>query len=192
VGTAHLFARRWAVPALLINRWAAEALAVDWYDAARGYYERTFAHDGRLSSLPADWQRELVALMLVNREVNNGAYLQFLVNRGRETYAYASRALKAIGARKMADIIDRCQALVDEHFPCEGKSSDELTQLLPNPVIGRDGRMVKEAGSVLPESVVRRLSELSYEFMGYPDDVGELAESHYRLLIEADDPGQIQ
>ena len=89
----------------------------------------------------------------------------------------------------MADIIDRCQALVDEHFPCEGKSSEELRQLLPNPVIGRDGRTVKETGSLLPGSVIRRISELSREFMGYPDDVSELAESHYRPLIERDDPG---
>lgn len=165
---------------------------MDWYKVAEAYHERTFAHNGRLSSLPTDWQRELVALMLVEREVNNGVYLQFLANRGRETYVYASRALKTIGAHQMADIIDRCQALVDEHFPCEGKSSNELTQLLPNPVIGRDGRMVKEAGSVLPDSVIMRISELSREFMGYPDDVGELAESHYRSLIEGDDPGQIQ
>lgn len=165
---------------------------MNWYDAAIEYDKRTEMHGGRLSLLPADWQRELAALMLVDREVNNGAYLQFLANQGRETYVYASRALKKIGAHKMADIIDRCQSLVDEHFPCEGKSSEELTQLLPNSVIGRDGRTVKEAGSVLPASVIMRISELSYEFMRYPDDVGELAESHYRSLIEGDDPGQIQ
>jgi Domain of unknown function (DUF4375) len=71
---------------------------VDWFDAASAYYKRTWRHDARLSSLPAEWQRELVALMLANQDVNNGGYLQFFANHGREAYGYASRALKAIGA----------------------------------------------------------------------------------------------
>jgi hypothetical protein len=136
--------------------------------------------------LPAEWQRELVALMLVNREVNNGGYLQFLANHGRNAYKYASRALRVIGARRMAEIIDCCQALVDESFSSEGRSSDELWQLLPNEIIGLDERTVKEAGSLLPESVVARVSELSYEFMAYPDDVGDLAQIHYGPIIEGD------
>jgi Domain of unknown function (DUF4375) len=163
-------------------------VAVDWYDAANEYARRTDAHDGRLSSLPAEWQRELVALARVERDVNNGAYLQFLVNGGRESYAYASRALKKIGAHTMAGIIDHCQALVDEHFPSDKKSPDELQQLLPSPILDRQGRVIKEAGSVLPEPVLRRISELSYEYMGYPDDVGPLAQSYYGPLIEGDKP----
>jgi hypothetical protein len=158
---------------------------VDWYEAAREYYLST-PDDAGVSALPAEWQRELVALMLVNREVNNGGYLQFLANHGREVYEYASRALRAISARRMAEIIDSCQALVDEHFPSEGRSSDELQQLLPNEVIGPDGQTVKEAGSVLPEWALARVSELSYEFMAYPDDVGDLAQAHYGPIIERD------
>jgi hypothetical protein len=159
---------------------------VDWYDAAVEYRKRTFAHDGRLSSLPVDWQRELVALMLLDREVNNGAYLQFLANYDREVYAYASQALKRIGARQMAEVIDRCQALVDEHFPCEGKSYEERGRLLPNPIIDSGGRTIKETGSVLPEPVLDRVYELSYEYMKYPDDVGRLAQGYYGPLIEGD------
>jgi hypothetical protein len=161
---------------------------MDWYDAADQYYERTFDHDDPLSALPVDWQRELVALLLVNKDVNNGAYLQFLANNGREMYVYASRALKKIGAHKMADLIDRCQALVDEHFPTEGKSRNELRQLLPNVIIGHDGSSVKEPGSVLPEPVLQQILELSYEFMDYPDKVGELADSYFRPLIGSDNP----
>jgi hypothetical protein len=161
---------------------------VDWYDAASVYYERTWPQDGRLSVLPAEWQRELVALMLLNRDVNNGAYLQFFANHGRDAYAYASRALKAIGARRMAEIIDACQALIDEHSPDAGRSSGEREELLPNRIIGRDGKTVKEEGSVLPDSVLERVSELSFEFMGYPEDVGGLAQAHYGPLIEADEP----
>jgi hypothetical protein len=162
------------------------ALVVDWYEAAGVYHERTWPHESRLSVLPGEWQRELVALMLVNREVNNGGYLQFFANHGREVYEYATRALKAIGARRMAEIVDACQALIDEHSPAAGQSSAERAALLPNEIIGRDGRTVKEPGSVLPDSVLTRVSELSYEFMGYPDDVGDLAQAHYGPLIEGD------
>src|SRR5207245_11456193 len=99
--------------------------AVDWYDATTKYHKRTFPHECQLSSLPAEWQRELAALSRLEADVNNGAYLQFLSNWGRESYVYASQALKKIGARKMAAIIDRCQALVDEHFTSEGASHDQ-------------------------------------------------------------------
>src|SRR5262245_22131157 len=88
------------------------AQRMDWYEAAREYYLRS-PDDTGVSSLPVEWQRELVALMLVNREVNNGGYLQFVANHGREAYEYASRSLRVIGARRMAEIIDRCQALID-------------------------------------------------------------------------------
>lgn len=159
---------------------------MDWYEAAGVYSERTWPHDGRLSVLPAEWQRELVALMLVNREVNNGGYLQFFANHGREAYEYASRALRVIGAHRMAEIINRCQVLIDEHFPGDGRSSNDRAGVLPNPIIGRNGQTVKEPGSVLPNSVLRRVSELSYEFMDYPEDVGDLAQAHYGPLIEGD------
>ena len=163
---------------------------MDWYEAAGVYHERTWPHDGRLSVLPAEWQRELVALKLVNREVNNGGYVQFYANHGREVYDYASRALKAIGARRMAEIVDACQALIDEHFLNVGQSSSERKELIPNEIIDRDGHTVKEEGSVLPESVLERVSELSYEFMGYPDDVGDLAQAHYGPLIAGDTPAE--
>jgi Domain of unknown function (DUF4375) len=89
---------------------------VDWYEATGKYHERTLAHDGHLASLPAEWQRELAALWRLEADVNNGAYLQFLSNWGRDSYEYASRALRKIGAHKMAAIVDRCQALCRRAF----------------------------------------------------------------------------
>ena len=165
---------------------------MDWYDLTEEYHKRTFDHECRLSSLPAEWQRELAAIWRLEADVNNGAYLQFLANWGRESYVYASQALRRIGARRMAEIVDRCQALVDEHFAAEGKPSGELRQLLPNPVfIDLQGRSIKNAGSVLPEPVVARIYELSYEFMNYPEDVVQLGLSHYRSYLD-DDSGQIK
>jgi hypothetical protein len=115
---------------------------MEWYEITGEYHKRTFDHDARLSSLPAEWQRELAALWRCEADVNNGAYLQFLVNWGIESYVYASQALKRIGALKMAGIIDRCQALVDEHFDSEGKSPDELQQLMTNEIIDGEGALI--------------------------------------------------
>ena len=89
----------------------------------------------------------------------------------------------------MAEIIDRRQALVDEHFTSEGASHEQMQNLMPNPVIGRDGEIIKEAGSILPDSVVERINELSYAFMNYPDDIATLGLKHYRPYIEGDGPG---
>jgi hypothetical protein len=163
---------------------------MDWYDATVECHKKTFAHDGRLTSLPEEWQREMAAIWRLEADVNNGAYLQFLSNWGRESYVYAAQALKKIGARKMAEIIDRCQALVDEHFHSDGASHEQLRHLMPNPVIGRDGEMTKEAGSVLPESVVDRINELSYEYMNYPENLAQLGLKYYQPYIQGEGPGR--
>jgi hypothetical protein len=121
----------------------------------------------------------MAAIWRLEADVNNGAYLQFLCNWGRESYVYASQALKKMGARKMAEIIDGCQALVDEHFDSEKASKEQMQNLMPNALIGRDGDLIKEAGSILPKTVVDRIYELSYEFMNYPDDIAKLGLKHY-------------
>lgn len=157
---------------------------VDWNDATNEYHTFTFPQDGGLSSLPTDWQRELAALWRLQADVNNGGYLQFLGNWGAESYVYASQALRKMGANKTADIIDRCQALVDEHCPFEDRSRESLRQLLPNAVIDLNGTLIKDAGSPLPEAVLEEILRLSYEFMSYPDDLSQLGLQYYHSHIE--------
>ena len=67
---------------------------MDWPTLTGKYHGLTFAHDSRLTSLPEEWQRELAALWRLEADVNNGAYLQFLVNWGKESYRIALQALK--------------------------------------------------------------------------------------------------
>lgn len=160
------------------------------FDAAREYYKRTWDSEEGLLALPEEWQRELVAILLASDDINNGGYLQFLTNHGRVAYEYASRALKRIGAHKTAECIDNCQALVDEHFPSKGKTSRELTPLLPNAILSREGKQLKKSGSVLPTRVLDRLSALSYEFMSFPDDYGIMADEYYRNCVDANENGQ--
>ncbi|MBX9624815.1 MAG: DUF4375 domain-containing protein [Gemmataceae bacterium] len=158
---------------------------MDWYDAAGEYY-RLAGYEWE--ALPADWRRELVALKLISRGVPNGGYLQFYANNGRAVAALARRALTLIGAHRMAEIAGHCQAVIDEHAPDGWDGDDDRFRLMPNEVLGRDGTVLEEAGSPLPESVMGRLRELSYEFMDYPDDVGDQAEAYYRPLIDRDPP----
>jgi hypothetical protein len=119
---------------------------VNWFEACVKAHERTFPYQSRLSSLPNEWEREMAALWRLEADVNNGGCLQFFCNWGQESYLYASAALRKIGAHKMAEIVDACKALVDEHVECAGLSFDELREKLP-------------------EEVVARIYELSYKFI---------------------------
>lgn len=134
---------------------------MDWFDVSGKPHERTFEHECRLSSLPTERERELAALWRLEADVNNGAYLQFLCNWGRDSYVYASQALKKIGASRMAAIIDQCQAMVDEHWGDKPLDYAKMSESLP-------------------KKVSQRILDLSYEFMDYPDDIPELGMKYYK------------
>jgi hypothetical protein len=157
---------------------------LDWYELTEKYHKQTLAHDCRLDSLSHEWERELAALCRLEADVNHGGYLGFFSNWGRECYVIASQALRKIGARRTADLIDGCQALLDEHFNSEGASQEQRRMVLPNPIIAPDCSVIKRAGSVLPDAVVDRIIELSYEFMDYPEDVAQLGLKYYRRHFE--------
>lgn len=157
-----------------------------WFKAGREFWYRLPEGAG-LGALASDWQREMVALVLASDDINNGGYLQFFVNRGREVVEWAQRAHVAVGANRMAEIIASCQALIDEHAPPEARANPDL--LFPNPLIGRDGLELKAAGSALPDAVLVRLSELSREFIFHPDDFDAAAQARYGPLCAADGLG---
>jgi hypothetical protein len=83
----------------------------------------------------------------------------------------------------MATILKRCQSLVESNLPA-GFTPDQLKSLMPNPVIGDDGEIVKEAGSILNENVIQEINDLSYKFMEYPDDVESLGLKCYRPFVK--------
>lgn len=159
---------------------------MDWLEVTNRYHERALACGGSLSALSEPWQRELAALWRLESEVNNGGYLQFVTNWDRDTYACALQGLQAIGAHRMAKLIAECQAIVDEHFDWDAGTAEQRHCLMPNKIIDTQGRVVKEAGSVLPENVLSRIYDLSYQFMDYPEDLATLGLRHYRSNIERD------
>ena len=54
----------------------------------------------------------------------------------------------------------------------------------PNRVIDASGVEIKGQGSSLPDHVLQRVYDLSYEFMDYPDDVARLGLAYYQRLID--------
>ena len=159
---------------------------MNWYDLGERYHQLTISHECKLSALPEEWQRELTAVWRLEMDVNNGGYLQFLAWWGRESYVYASKALKKIGALKMRKIIDDCQSLVDEHIDCETASRTQMQSLMRNPVIRPDGQLVQPSESILPDAVHDRIYELSYEFMDFPEDLPCLGLKYYKTFIGKD------
>jgi hypothetical protein len=160
---------------------------MNWIDATVEYHRRTFDHDCRLSSLPEEWQRELAALWRLEADVNNGGYLQFLENWGRESYVYASQALRNIGAHTIADIIDQCEALVEEHVDMSDENALEHTSLTGTKGILPDGTVWDPGEPVLPKSTIDRILRLSYRFMEeYPEDIDELGLRYYSPFIDCE------
>jgi hypothetical protein len=137
---------------------------MDWSAVTRNAHERTLGHGAPLSSLPMEWERELAALWRLETDLNDGLYLDFLTNWGRESYHYASRALEKIGARRMAAIVHACQALVDEH----------ITRADPS---------VSEINAILPSEPYQRIIQLSLEFVDYPENVAELGMRYFQPFI---------
>ena len=157
---------------------------MDWYDVTDKYHELTIAEDGRLESLPEVWQRELAAVSRLEADVNNGGYLQFITNWGEESYRYGLAALQNMGANKMARIISDCQSTLAAAVNIDKMSPAERHSLMPNQGFDLDGNEIKEAGSILQDSTLQKVYDLSYEFMDYPDDLPELGLKYYTPFIQ--------
>lgn len=157
---------------------------MDWYAITEKYHEQTFVHDCRLDSLPNEWQRELAAIWRLEADVNNGAYLQFIINWGAECHHYAVQALRNIRAKKMCKIINKCHRILTKHANIDEMTQDQLNTLLPNSVIHMDGTITEnKAGSPIPKSARNRIYKLSYKFMKYPDDIEALGLKHYAKYL---------
>ncbi len=81
----------------------------------------------------------------------------------------------------MAEIVDQCQALVDEHFDPEARALEENQWLMPNSFVDRNSVLVPAPRSSLPDEVVDRIQVLSCAFMDYPDDIAQLGMRYYKL-----------
>lgn len=99
--------------------------------------------------------RILVSIWALEGDVNNGGFRQYYFNTSGDTAHYAPAALRAIGARVMAEIVERANSLF-------GPSG---------PPISRDER--QEALLALTHSE-QLWDELDRLFYAYPDDISFL------------------
>ena len=155
-----------------------------WYDTTDRYAEMTDAANGGLMSLPQEWQRELAAISLLEGNVNNGGYLQFIENGGSQYYDYAVAALRKMGANKMAQIIEACHLLVLKHTDAGLQDSERFRNLIPNEIVRDDGSIFTPPPSPIPDQVMSRIYDLSYEFMEYPDDIATLGAAYYAPFVK--------
>ena len=160
---------------------------MDWYEISDRYHGKSLTADGDLSSLAEVWQRELAALWRLEADVNNGGYLQFIGNWGLETFRHAVAGLNKINAKKMARLVEKCQHLVDTYADASIPESERFKNLMPNPILNYDGTVTTPPPSPIPDDVLEKIDELSYQFMDYPDDIATLGLAYYspKVRMEA-------
>ena len=106
----------------------------------------------------------LVTIWGLEADINNGGFDQYFFNSSGDHAFFAERALRIIGAHRMADIVARAVALFgDAGVP---RDRDERQDLLLDHV------------GVENED---ELDALDTEFYDYPDDISALVEAYLGL-----------
>jgi hypothetical protein len=104
----------------------------------------------------ADEQKIFSAIWSLESQVNNGGFSQYFSSWDGETANFTPTALRRIGAKACASIVERALATVSsEPLP---QSFEERSALV---------------GSLNPE-VIERLEDLDSEFFAYPDNLTNL------------------
>jgi len=101
-------------------------------------------------------QKVFSAIWALESQVNNGGFSQYFVSSDGDTAEFAPRALRAIGARACADIVERAlRTMSASPLPASQSAREELVDSAP-------------------EDVQDRLEELDEAFLAYPDDLTAL------------------
>jgi hypothetical protein len=66
--------------------------------------------------------RVLMSIWMLEADVNNGGFHQYYFNSAGDTAYYAPTAMRAIGARAMADIVERANARFGPDGPPKGRN----------------------------------------------------------------------
>jgi hypothetical protein len=101
-------------------------------------------------------ERAFLCVWELESEVNNGGFLQYYENLAGSRALEAPSALEQIGARKMAAIVRKANAL----FQAESPNADHEA---------RSGQL-----EGISASAASRLEALDQEFFAYPDDLTDL------------------
>ena len=101
-------------------------------------------------------QRVFTAVWALESQINNGGFLQYFVSSDGDTAEFAPRALRVIGARACADVVERAIRAVSAFpMPASRSARENLVESTPQDI--RD-----------------RLELMDHEFLAYPDDLTSL------------------
>lgn len=124
------------------------------YEAALARFEHSEFED-----LPES-DRVLVTLWGLEADVNNGGFDQYFFNSSGDQAFFAERALRLIGAGKMADIVARAVSLFGEQG------------------VPRDRFRRQEALDQVRDMSGDALDDLDCQFYEYPDDISALVKAY--------------
>jgi hypothetical protein len=113
-------------------------------------------YDGGNFDLLPETDKILVALWGIEAEVNNGGFDQFYFNSAGDQAFFTPHALRVIGARSMAEIASRANAVFGPGGP--PRSRDERQSKLEQ----------------ITATVAEPWDGLDREFQSYPDDIRSL------------------
>jgi hypothetical protein len=101
-------------------------------------------------------QKVFSAIWGLESQVNNGGFTQYFVSHDGEAAEFAPRALRTIGAKACADLVERALRTVSASpLPTSQSARESVVDSVSTDV--RD-----------------RLEELDQEFFAYPDDLTDL------------------
>lgn len=106
------------------------------------------------------FERTIAIVVLLESEVNNGGLSQYYFNAAGDLANEAPSALRAIGAIKMADIIQRANEVFEGRVPVDQR--DRQVALVE----------IGDKGDEL-------FDDLDDEFLAYPEDVSKLLNAYY-------------
>ena len=105
----------------------------------------------------------MVVIWGIEAEVNNGGFDQYYFNGAGDHARFAPAALHEIGAHKMAQIVERANALFGQNGP--PVDSDE-----------REDALFK-----ITDDIEGAWEQLDREFQAYPEDIAALLVKHFGL-----------
>jgi hypothetical protein len=115
-------------------------------------------------------QKVFSAIWALESQVNNGGFLQYFASSDGETASYAPAALRKIGAKACAEIVERALRAVS-------------SAPLPEPHEERE-QLVESLDSAAREAV----EALDQDFFTYPDNLTNLLFAHVAAHAEAFGP----
>ncbi|MEC0127518.1 DMP19 family protein [Paenibacillus pabuli] len=131
-----------------------------WYEYAVSFVGKKNESGQGWASLTPN-EQEIAALWLLETDAFNGGFLQFFCNWGEEAYLYALRALHAIGANQVLDIIKSAYGCI-KHL----EEDERLTQLWDIP-------------QFLTTEQEQQLDALDQQFWNNEDQIPQKAYGYY-------------